>query len=163
LVELLHLHQFHHGCLATLGLQGHLTHMPAQPSSHPIIVFDALCVLCSANAQFILANDKTGVFRLASMQGKAGSALYRRFDIDPTNPETMIVVDGDKVLHNSDAVLAIFSRLNWPWRALSIFKLLPRALRDPIYRLVAANRYKVFGKRETCWLPTPEQAKRVLS
>lgn len=131
-------------------------------SEGPIIVFDAMCVLCSANAQFVLRNDRDRHFRLASMQGEVGSALYRRFGIDPANPETMIVVDGDRVLKDSDGVLAIWSRLDWPWRAFAIFRLVPRWLRDPVYRLVARNRYRLFGKRETCWVPRPEDSARIL-
>jgi predicted DCC family thiol-disulfide oxidoreductase YuxK len=128
----------------------------------PIIVFDAMCVLCSANAQFILTNDKKGYFRLASMQGKVGTRLFERFGVDPGDPDTIIVVDGDTVWRNSDAALEIYNGLGWPWRALGIFKWVPRFMRDPIYRLIATNRYRIFGKRDTCWLPTPEQAGRVL-
>jgi predicted DCC family thiol-disulfide oxidoreductase YuxK len=128
----------------------------------PIIVFDGMCVLCSANAQFVLAHDKAGKFRLAAMQGAMGSALFARFGIDPNDPDTIIVVEGDRALRDSDAVLAIATGLGWPWRAAGVFKLIPRFIRDPIYRLIAANRYRIFGKRDTCWLPTPDQAKRVL-
>jgi predicted DCC family thiol-disulfide oxidoreductase YuxK len=136
---------------------------PAQPSSQaPIIVFDALCVLCSANAQFVLRHDRSGRFRLASMQGEVGAALYRRFGIDPADPDTLIVVDGDRLLRDSDAVLAIYGGLGWPWRMLGALRLVPRALRDPVYCWVARHRYRIFGRRETCWLPTPEQAGRVL-
>lgn len=128
----------------------------------PIIVFDALCVLCSANAHFVLKYDKAGHFRLAAMQGGVGAALFRRFDIDPTDPETMIMVDGDMVLRNSDAVLAIYAGLGWPWRLAGIFKLVPRFLRDPVYRLIARNRYRLFGKRTECWVPSADQQDRVL-
>ncbi len=129
---------------------------------HPIIVFDAECVLCSANARFVLHHDRRGHFRLAAMQGMAGAALYRRFGIDPTNPETLIVVSGGKALRDSDAILAIWAGLGWPWRALTIFGLVPSMLRDPLYRFIARNRYRLFGKRQTCWVPTPEQADRML-
>jgi predicted DCC family thiol-disulfide oxidoreductase YuxK len=127
-----------------------------------IIVFDAMCVLCSANAQIVLRFDRQGIFRLASMQGDVGAELYRRFGIDPTNPDTLIVCNGDVALRNSDAVLAIWHGLGWPWRTLSVFKLVPRAVRDPVYRWIARNRYRIFGKREACWIPTPEQRARVL-
>lgn len=130
--------------------------------THPVIVFDAMCVLCSANAQFILRHDRRGRFRLASMQGEAGAALYRRFGIDPADPETLIVVEGDHALRDSDAVLAIWRGLGWPWRAASVLRLVPRQLRDPLYRRVARNRYRLFGKRETCWVPTPAQRERIL-
>jgi predicted DCC family thiol-disulfide oxidoreductase YuxK len=127
-----------------------------------IIVFDAECVLCSANAQFVLRRDRTGAFLLASMQGDVGAGLYRKFGIDPANPETLIVVDGEMALRDSDAVLAIYAGLGWPWRALATLRFNPRALRDGAYLFLARHRYRVFGRRETCWTPTPEQASRVL-
>jgi predicted DCC family thiol-disulfide oxidoreductase YuxK len=129
---------------------------------HPVIVFDAQCVLCSANAQFVLRHDRRGLFRLASMQGEVGAALYRRFGIDPADPDTLIVVRGDTALRDSDAVLAIWSGLGWPWAAAGALRIVPRAVRDPLYRLVARHRYRLFGRRETCWLPAPDQAGRVL-
>ena len=142
--------------------------MPDQPipdhpiPGNPIIVFDAVCVLCSANAQFVLKHDRREHFRLASMQGEAGAALYRRFGIDPADPDTIILVEGDSVKRDSDAVLAIYAGLGWPWRAAAALRLVPRFLRDPVYRWIARNRYRLFGRRETCWLPTAEQARRVL-
>jgi predicted DCC family thiol-disulfide oxidoreductase YuxK len=128
----------------------------------PIIVFDAICVLCSANAQFVLKFDRAKVFRLASMQGETGAALYRKFDINPANPDSLIVVSGDTALRDSDAVLAIYGGLGWPWRLAGIFKLIPRFLRDPVYRWIARNRYRIFGQRQTCWIPSAEHADRVL-
>ncbi|MDP9839605.1 putative DCC family thiol-disulfide oxidoreductase YuxK [Neorhizobium huautlense] len=128
----------------------------------PIIVFDAECVLCSANAQFVLRHDHARRFRLASMQGEVGAALYRRFGIDPTNPESMIIVDGDRLLRDSDAVLTIYRGLGWPWKALDVLRLVPRFLRDPAYRLIARNRYRIFGRHDACWVPSPDHADRVL-
>lgn len=134
----------------------------ASERAKPIIVFDGMCVLCSANAQFVINNDRHGHFLLASMQGEVGSAIYRKFGIDPAVPDTILMVTGDQALRDSDAVLSIYDGLGWPWRMLSALKVIPRSLRDPAYRFVARNRYRIFGKRETCWLPTPEQASRVL-
>jgi predicted DCC family thiol-disulfide oxidoreductase YuxK len=131
-------------------------------SDGPIIVFDAMCVLCSANAAFVLRHDRVGRFRLASMQGAIGAALYRRFGIDPTNPETLIVVEDGRALRDSDAVLAIWAGLDRPWNGLAAFQIVPRWLRDPVYRWVARHRYRLFGRRSTCWIPTPEQARRIL-
>ncbi len=131
-------------------------------SEAPIILFDAMCVLCSANAAFILRHDRRGHFRLAAMQGETGQALYRRFGIDPADPDTLIVVTGDHALRNSDAILAIWRGLGWPWRALGIFGLVPRGLRDPLYRWVARNRYRLFGRRATCWVPDAAQRARLL-
>jgi predicted DCC family thiol-disulfide oxidoreductase YuxK len=121
-----------------------------------------MCVLCSANAQFVLKYDRKGHFRLASMQSDAGAALYRKFGIDPADPESMIVVDGDSALRNSDAVLAIYAALGWPWRLATAARLVPQPIRDTVYGWIARNRYRLFGKRETCWLPSAEQADRLL-
>lgn len=129
---------------------------------HPIIVFDAMCVLCSANARFILRHDRYGHFRLASMQGDTGRALYEKFGIDPADPDTLIVVQGGRALRDSDAILAIWSGLGWPWRASAVLRLIPAGIRDGIYRRVARNRYRLFGRRDTCWLPTADQAGRIL-
>jgi predicted DCC family thiol-disulfide oxidoreductase YuxK len=134
----------------------------ATGDNRPIILFDALCVLCSANAQFVLKYDRKGHFRLASMQSEAGAAIYRKFGIDPADPETMIVVKGDTALRNSDAVLAIYTGLGWPWRMAAAAKLIPAPIRDTIYGWIARNRYRLFGKRETCWLPPPDMADRLL-
>jgi predicted DCC family thiol-disulfide oxidoreductase YuxK len=139
-----------------------MTPVGTQGDSRPIILFDALCVLCSANAQFVLKHDRHRHFRLASMQGEAGAALYRKFGIDPADPETMIVVRGDNALRNSDAVIAIYAGLGWPWRLLAVTRIVPRPIRDAVYSWVARNRYRLFGKRETCWLPPPDMADRLL-
>ncbi len=128
----------------------------------PIIVFDAMCVLCSINAQLVLRYDSAKRFRLASMQNEVGAALYRECGIDPSDPDSLIIVDGDHVLRDSDAVIAIYSDLDWPWRFFSVFRFVPRILRNPVYRWIARNRYRLFGKRGSCWLPTSEQADRIL-
>jgi len=127
-----------------------------------IVVFDALCPLCSANARFILKRDRARRFRLASVQSDAGRALYRRFSLDPDDPQTMLVVDGDRLHRDSDAVLAIARGLGAPWSTAGVLRLVPRPLRDAAYRLVARNRYRLFGRRETCWLPAPDYRDRLL-
>lgn len=128
----------------------------------PIILFDGQCVLCSAHAGFVLRHDRRGRFRLAAMQGEAGQALYRRFGIDPADPDTLIVVTGDHALRDSDAVLAIWRGLGWPWRALAVLRLVPRGLRDRLYRRIARNRYRLFGRRPNCWVPDAAQRERLL-
>jgi predicted DCC family thiol-disulfide oxidoreductase YuxK len=128
----------------------------------PIVVFDAICPLCSSNAQFILRHDRRGRLRLASMQSEAGTALYRRHGIDPANPETLIVAKGERAIRNSDAVIAIWSELDWPWRLASAARLVPRWIRDPIYLWIARHRYRLFGRRESCWLPDSRYSDRLL-
>lgn len=128
----------------------------------PIILFDAECVLCSANAQFVLKHDKLGRFRLASMQGEVGSALYREHGMDPRDPVSLLVIEGDRMRQDSDAVLAIYGALGMPWKLIGLARIVPAALRDPLYRWIARNRYRLFGKRQTCWAPPPEYKDRFL-
>ena len=131
-------------------------------TEQPIIVFDSLCRLCSGYAQLILKHDRRGHFRLASLQSEAGAGLYRRFGLDPADPDSLILVEGERALRDSDAVLAIYDGLGWPWRLIALGRLVPRSLRDPVYRWVARNRYRLFGRRETCWRPDPSVAERFL-
>ncbi len=127
-----------------------------------IVLFDAECVLCSANAKFILQHDRKKVYYLASMQGSVGAQLFRHHGFDPADPTTILVIDGATVRKDSDAVLSIYEGLGMPWRIASIFRLVPRIMRDPIYRLIARNRYRIFGKRDTCWVPPHDLRSRVL-
>jgi len=119
-------------------------------------------VLCSANAQFVLKHDKAGVFRLASIQGRIGTELCRRHGMDPKNPSTILVIEGRCVRQDSDAVLSIYEKLGLPWRLLVILRVLPALFRDPVYLWVARNRYRLFGKRTSCWVAPPEYKDRIL-
>jgi predicted DCC family thiol-disulfide oxidoreductase YuxK len=134
----------------------------AELDDGPVVVFDAMCVLCSANAQLILRRDRKRRFRLTSMQSQVGQDLYRRFGLDPADPDSLIVVQGENMLRDSDAVLAIWRELGGPWRLAAMLKIIPGRIRDPFYRWVARNRYALFGRRDTCWIPSREHADRVL-
>lgn len=127
-----------------------------------IVLFDAECVLCSANAQFILKHDKISRFYLASMQGAVGAALFRRHGLNPSDPTSILVIEEAGVRKDSDAVIAIYEGLGFPWRLVSLLRLAPAFLRDPVYRFVARHRYRVFGKRATCWVPADRYRSRML-
>lgn len=129
---------------------------------HPIILFDAECVLCSVNAQFVLRHDKAGYFRLASMQGDVGAEIYRCHGMDPKDPVSLLVVEGERVRQDSDAVLSIYEALVMPWRLLAVLRIIPAFLRDPVYRYAARNRYRWFGKREECWVASSDYRDRIL-
>ena|SRR5688572_12702355 len=131
---------------------------------HMLIVFDGMCVLCSANARFVLRHDRKRRFRLTTAQGPLGSELYRRFGLATEDYETMIVIDEQgRLLTESDGAIAIFGGLGWPWRAAAAAgRIVPKRLRDALYRLIARNRYALFGRREACWLPSPDEADRIL-
>lgn len=128
----------------------------------PIILFDAECVLCSANAQFVLRHDRAGHFRLASIQGEVGANLCRRHGMDPKNPVSIRVVEGLRVRRDSDAMLSIYEALGFPWRMVSLLRVIPAFVRDPVYRWAARNRYRWFGKRDECWVAPPEYRQRIL-
>ncbi len=132
------------------------------PGTGSIVLFDAECVLCSANAQFILKHDVAQRYYLAQMQGPVGATLFRQHGLDPTDPTSILVIENGKVREDSDAVIAIYEGLGLPWRLVSLFRIIPAFLRDPVYRLVARHRYRLFGKRETCWLPAERYRSRIL-
>lgn len=92
------------------------------------------------------------------MQDAPGITIMRYAGLDPADPVSFVLLDpeheGSRIWMNSDAVLHLWSGLGWPWKASLIFKLIPRVLRDPIYKMIACNRYKWFGKREECWVPS---------
>lgn len=82
--------------------------------------------------------------------------------MDPRNPSSILVVDGDRVRQDSDAVLSIYEALGLPWRLLTVLRVIPPVLRDPAYRWIARNRYRLFGKRAQCWMAPPEYRDRIL-
>ncbi len=125
-----------------------------------IVLFDGVCNLCNGVVQFIIANDRVGVFQFASQQSEAGKKLLELHKL-PTM-DTVVLIDGDKVFTRSDAVLEILRRLPAKWSWLSAFKIVPKFLRDAVYKLIGRYRYNIFGKQESCWLPTPELRARFL-
>lgn len=128
----------------------------------PLIVFDAMCVLCSANARFVLNHDRRRYFRLTTAQGPLGEALYSHYGLPTDDYETMLVIERGRLLTESDGAIAIARGLGWPWRAAAAVWIVPRPLRNALYRLVARNRYRWFGRRDTCWVPGPDDLDRIL-
>lgn len=96
------------------------------------------------------------------MQGATGAEIYRRHGMDPKDPVSLLVVDGGRVRQDSDAVLSIYEALGLPWRLLAVLRIIPAFLRDPVYRCVARNRYRWFGKRAQCWVAPPQYRDRIL-
>ena len=139
---------------------------PAVPSfadDRPVIVFDGNCVLCSGFAQFILRHDRDRRFRLLAAQTPLGTALYRHFGLDPIDYETNILIEDGQAWVQSESSIRIFVRLGFPWSLMAVGRLLPQAVRDPLYDMIARNRYRWFGVRETCYLPDPSEADRFLA
>ncbi len=136
--------------------------VPAFPDDRPIIIFDGNCVLCSTFAQFILRTDRKRRFRLMAAQTPTGAALYRHLGLDPTNYESNILIEDGRAWLKSEGSIRIFERLGLPWSLMSAGRLLPRSVRDRLYEIVARNRLRWFGVRQTCYLADPSQADRFL-
>jgi predicted DCC family thiol-disulfide oxidoreductase YuxK len=126
------------------------------------LLFDGECNLCSGAVAFVLRRDRSGAFRFASLQSPAGRALLRRHGRSTSSLSTVVLIDGDRVLLRSDAVLEVARRLGGAWPLLYGLLLVPRALRDRLYDVIARRRRRWFGRRETCLLPTPEVADRFI-
>lgn len=130
--------------------------------ANPLVLFDGVCNLCSRSVQTILRHDRKARFRFASLQSPLGEKLRDDLGIDREKVDSVILVEGGRWYKESDAALRIAHGLGGAWRALGVFRLVPRPLRDAAYRLIARNRYRWFGKTETCWVPTPELRGRFL-
>ncbi|MFO1082440.1 MAG: DCC1-like thiol-disulfide oxidoreductase family protein [Reyranellaceae bacterium] len=136
--------------------------VPPFPDDRPILVFDGHCVLCSGFARFIVRHDRRRFFRLMAAQSARGAALYRHFGLNPTDYETNILIEGGRPWLRSEGSLRVFERLGWPWSTMRVARLLPLALRDRLYEIVARNRLRWFGERPTCYLPDPSEADRFI-
>lgn len=139
---------------------------PPDGPDHPegaIVLFDGVCNLCHGAVRFILKRDGNGHFRFASLQSETGHALLARHFADPGDiPDSMVLIEQGKAHVASDAVLRILPRLGPGWRLLSPLRLVPRVLRDAVYRLVARHRYRLFGRQDQCLIPTPDLQSRFL-
>lgn len=127
----------------------------------PVILFDGVCNLCSGSVQFILKRDKEKKFLFASLQSSYGQSILKQFGLPANTFNSFILFEEGKIFIRSTAALKIFPQLKgWKW--VKIFWAVPRFIRDAVYNLIAKNRYKWFGKKNECWLPTPELKKRFL-
>ena len=126
-----------------------------------IILFDGVCNLCNGAVQFIIKRDKKDVFRYAALQSEIGEQLVTERGIDISKVDSIILIEPGRAYYTkSDAALEIAQGFGGFWKALALFTWIPKTFRDAIYDWVARNRYKWFGKKDVCMIPTPElQAK----
>ena len=127
-----------------------------------IVLFDGTCNFCDASIRFMIANDPADHFRFAASQSAAGIDAMRAAGRDPVTVDSIVLIDGEGFHERSDAALRIAARLRLPWRALAVFRAVPAGLRDRVYDVIARNRYRWFGRRESCRLPTPAVRARFL-
>jgi predicted DCC family thiol-disulfide oxidoreductase YuxK len=128
----------------------------------PVLLFDGLCNLCNSSVQFILKNEKNHNLKFAAIQSETGEKLLTHYKIDPNETNSVILISGNHVYTASDAVLKLTHHLKFPYSLGKILVVVPKVIRDFFYKQVAQNRYKWFGKRESCMIPTPQFRKRFL-
>jgi predicted DCC family thiol-disulfide oxidoreductase YuxK len=127
-----------------------------------IVLFDGVCNLCNNTVQFVLRHDKAARLRLAALQSPAGQALLRSCHRPLDDFDTVVLVERGRVFVKSTAVLRLLRFLAWPWPLLSLALVIPVWFRDWCYDQIARNRYRLFGRQETCMMPTPELTRRFL-
>ncbi|MBM7662388.1 putative DCC family thiol-disulfide oxidoreductase YuxK [Bacillus mesophilus] len=127
-----------------------------------VVYFDGECNLCNGAIQFLIRQDSSEKLLFASLQSKAGQQLLLSQQLEAEHFESMIFSKGRKIYFKSDAALAICGELGGTFNILRLFYIIPRPIRDYMYSVIAKNRYKWFGKRDQCMVPTPELRKRFL-
>ncbi|WP_042225082.1 thiol-disulfide oxidoreductase DCC family protein [Oceanobacillus manasiensis] len=126
-----------------------------------LILFDGECNFCDRSVQFVMKRDPEAIFTFASLQSGAGERVKEHYNINPSL-DSMILVEGETYYTKSTAALKICRNLKGFWKVFSVLLVIPKPIRDFFYNIVARNRYKWFGKRETCRLPSPEERARFL-
>ena len=128
----------------------------------PILLFDGHCNLCNAWVQFIVQRDSAGTIRFASLQSGAGRRLLEEHKIDENYIESLVFFEEERFSVSSNAALRTLSYLDGWQKHLIFLAVVPPSLRDLVYSFIARNRYKWFGRREQCMIPTTELSKRFL-
>ncbi len=131
-------------------------------TNQPIILFDGVCNLCNASVQFIIQRDPQARFKFAALQSAVGEELLKRHAIAGDSLDSIVLVEAGKVYAESEAALRIGRHLSGLWSVLYWGIVIPRPIRNGIYRWIARNRYRWFGQQESCMLPTKELRARFL-
>lgn len=129
---------------------------------HNIILFDGVCNFCNFWVNFTIDRDKDDIFRFAALQSEAGQKLLQEYKLNVSDFDTFVLIVNDKHFTKSTAALKIARKLNYPVKVLYYFIFIPKFLRDLIYSLIAINRYKIFGKRDICRIPSEEERDKFL-
>jgi predicted DCC family thiol-disulfide oxidoreductase YuxK len=130
--------------------------------SKPVIVFDGVCHLCTGFAKFVIGHDRDSQFLFMAAQSPRGAALYRLLGLDSSDFETNLLILEGRVYTEMDAFIEITRRFGGLWRVTPFLYAVPRPIRDRLYNRIARNRYAWFGKRDRCFMPTPELSARFL-
>ncbi len=131
-------------------------------NNQKILYFDGVCNLCAGAVQFVLKRNKKRNILFASLQGEAGQAMLKQFGLSQTQFNSLVFVEDGKMYQQSTGALRLTRHLGAAWPLLMAFLIVPAFIRNAVYNWVAKNRYKWFGKKNECWLPTPDLKKRFL-
>ncbi len=123
---------------------------------HPVILFDGVCNLCNASVQYVIKHDRKKLFRFASLQSSFGQKVLEQNNLPADLFNSFILFENNIIYNRSTAALMVAKRLSGFMKLLYGFIIIPKFIRDAVYNFIARNRYKWFGKKEACWLPTPE-------
>src|SRR5262249_13486429 len=125
-----------------------------------LMVFDGACNFFSGSVRLVSYMDKDGGISFATLPSSLGQELCRQHGVDPHDPTTFLFFDKGQALQATDAIAAMMARLQAPWRWLRLIKVIPRPMRDAMYRWTARNRYRLFGRRKTCMVPSANLRRR---
>jgi predicted DCC family thiol-disulfide oxidoreductase YuxK len=129
---------------------------------HTIVLFDGVCNLCTTSVQFIIQRDPRGYFTFASLQSEVGRTLVEEHGLQPDALETLVLVEGSRCFTRSDAALRVAQHLSGGWSLLRVLCVIPKPIRDWGYTVIARNRYRWFGRQETCMVPSRDILDRFL-
>ncbi len=129
---------------------------------YPIVLFDGVCNLCTGVVKFAIKRDKENVLHFASLQSEPAKLLMRKYGIDESQLKTFIFIENDKVYTRSTAGLKLVKTFGGLWPLLYAFIIVPKPVRDGVYNFISKNRYRWFGKEESCMIPSPEIRARFL-
>jgi predicted DCC family thiol-disulfide oxidoreductase YuxK len=125
-------------------------------TASPVLLFDGMCNLCTGAVGFVLAHEAEATLRFAPIQSPAGARLMRDFGFDPADAKTFVLIADRRIYVRSDAAVRLARYLRGMWKLLGLIRVVPRPVRDFVYDLVARNRYRWFGRRDACMVPTRE-------
>ncbi len=137
--------------------------MSVQPNDTAILLFDGVCNLCNSSVNFIIKHDKKNYFQFASIQSETGQELLKKHNINASTTDSVVLIENNKYYIKSTATLRIAKHLDGLYPLLYAFIIIPSFIRNVVYDLIARNRYKWFGKRETCMIPTDEIRSKFIS
>ncbi len=126
------------------------------------ILFDGVCNFCNSSVNYVIARDPDGYFKFAALQSEAGERLTREHGIDTANVDSVVLIEDGRSYVRSAAALRVAKKLGFPVALLYAFIIIPRPIRDLLYDAFAKRRYKFFGERDACMMPTPEIRARFL-